>query len=363
MNTTKISLPIQYWDNQDIIELFPKDGNNRTIRYREFQGVQFTGLSYNYPLNLLYSQNKLYLPLIEQFMSLGRGTIYEDDMFYSGELFEIKRKVSNPVFYFVYNTVNYYHFIYDTLPYLVTFFEKKKQYPNLKLLMDVDNTFPFVWDCLKLLGIDKTDIEPLDFYSLYSTVIVGSSLTHDNLSNFPPHNKALDLIQSMEGTSSCLKRVYISRRTWTQNKNQNIGTDYTERRKCVNEDEVFNLFQKYGFVEVFCENLSMKDKIGVFQNAEVIAGAIGGGMCNCLFSPPKTRVISINSPGFFDVNKRFEFSMNHTQLHHFNDCEFIGEVKKSIDGDSALSISGGINSPWKVNLNTLETFLDDVLYG
>jgi hypothetical protein len=49
----------------------------------------------------------------------------------------------------------------------------------------------------------------------------------------------------------------------------------------------------------------------------------------------------------------------HTQLHHFNHTEFVEKVEETVDSDSALSISGGLNSPWKVNLNILEQFLVD----
>ena len=42
----------------------------------------------------------------------------------------------------------------------------------------------------------------------------------------------------------------------------------TEARKCVNEDEVAEYFISLGFEEVFCENLSMKEKIGLFRGAK-----------------------------------------------------------------------------------------------
>ena len=52
--------------------------------------------------------------------------------------------------------------------------------------------------------------------------------------------------------------------------------------------------------------------------------------------------------------------MMHTQLHHFNDTEFIEKVEETVESDGSLSISGGLNSPWKVDLNKLKTFLKDV---
>ena len=114
----------------------------------------------------------------------------------------------------------------------------------------------------------------------------------------------------------------------------------------------------HGFTEVFCENLTMSEKIGMFRNAKYIAGPIGGGMCNVIFSPPETRVLSINNPTFFDVNYRFRFSMEHTDMIDFDYTEFVDHQAETIDGDSALSVSGGLNSPWQVDLNKLSKFLD-----
>jgi hypothetical protein len=39
---------------------------------------------------------------------------------------------------------------------------------------------------------------------------------------------------------------------------------------------------------------------------------------------------------------------------------FVEKVEESVESDGALSISGGLNSPWCVDLNKLEMFLNDV---
>ena len=67
------------------------------------------------------------------------------------------------------------------------------------------------------------------------------------------------------------EKIYISRRTWLHNDTSNIGTNYTERRRGVNEDQVARLFSMHDSTEVFCENLTMSEKIGMFRNAKYIA--------------------------------------------------------------------------------------------
>tara|TARA_R100001082_G_C4311372_1_gene136878 strand:- start:26 stop:817 length:792 start_codon:yes stop_codon:yes gene_type:complete len=259
---------------------------------------------------------------------------------------------------------NYYHFIYDTLPYLYSYFYERKYNRNLKLLVSPaegqTDLYPFVWDCLDLLGISRDDIVFLDKDTLYYTVVVGSSLTHDGLSNHRPHKGVFEVLNRMKGTYERKEKIYVSRRSWMHSNTKNIGTNMTEARRCVNEDEVWELFKARGYEEVFCENLSMEEKIGLFRGAKKVAGPIGGGMVNTIFSSPETEVISINSPTFFDINTRFEYSMSHTNLHHFNDTEFDGDATGWVEGQGALSISGGLNSPWKVNLDALKEFIDEI---
>lgn len=363
----KVTLPISYWDSGNTRRVSPVDENNRILEVAYFEQVRFVGYSKHYPQPLMWSvkNERLTLPTIEQFMSLGRGTVYEDTMEYDMYLpVRFTKFCEMPVFYFVYNMANYYHFIYDTLPYLVHFFNEREIHPNMKLLVSPpegeNDLYPFVWECFEMMGIAKNDVVFLNQNTLYNKVCVGSSLTHNRLSNCPPHKKVFEILNRMKTDDETgPEKIYVSRRTWLHNNFENIGTNYTERRRCVNEDEVAELFISKGFKEIFCENLSMKEKIAIFGNAKVIAGPIGGGMCNVIFSPPETKVISINSPTFFDVNSRFEYSMSHTDLHHFDHTEFVDKIEESVESRGSLSISGGLNSPWKVNLNKLVTFLDN----
>ena len=368
MTTKQISSPIEYWSDGKTRILSPEDDNGRKIEVGYFFGVQFTGHSIHYPQPLMYSHHseKLILPTKEMFMSLGRATLYDELMHYEGDLKNTDLMYNGDVYYFVYNMANYYHFIYDTLPYLYGYFNEKQYFPNLKLLVSPPegktDLYPFVWDTLALLGITRNDVVFLNDKARYKMVLVGSSLTHDGLSNTPPHEKVFDIINRLQGEYDGPEKVYISRRTWLHNKTDNIGTNMTEARKGVNEDEVAEYFISRGFEEVFCESLSMKEKIGLFRGAKVVAGPIGGGMVNTIFSNCLTKVISINSPTFFDINTRFEYSMAHTQLHHFNDTEFAGDSTGWVEpGDvGVLSISGGLNSPWKVNMDSLKKFVESI---
>jgi len=354
-------MKIKYWDESNNAKIHTIS-NVRNVKVGYFNDCTFDGVSMHYPQPLIKSKNELLLPTIEKFMSLGRGTIYEDDMVWECNNTNIKQVEDTPLFYFVYNCANYFHWIYDTVPYLYSYFELKKKTDNLKLLVStpdgVDDLYPFIYETLSLLGITRDDLVFLNKNTEYKTLIVGSSLTHNRMSLAPPHNAVFSIINSMEGdVSEKYEKIYVSRRTWTQNKSENIGTDYTTQRMCMNEDEVVDMLKDYGFKEIFCENYSMAKKIGIFRSAKVVVGPIGGGMSNVLFCEPTTKVVSINSPEFFNVNERLLHAINHTKLHMFDDTRFVERKDDIITDKNALSISGGLNSTWKVDLNKLRSII------
>jgi hypothetical protein len=359
-----MTMKIIYWDNSKESEI-KKVSEDRNVNVGYFNDCTIHGHSIHYPQPLIKTKNELLLPTIEKFMSLGRGTIYESTMEWECDKNEIKQVENTPVFYFVYNCANYFHWIYDTVPYLYSYFKEKELIPELKLLVSPPENnkdlYPFIYETLNLLGINKKDLIFLNKNTEYKKVIIGSSLTHNRLSLQPPHRGVFDLVGGMTGVESNHKRIYVSRRTWTQPKNENIGTDYTQQRRCINEDEVVGLAKKYGFIEVFCENYSMEEKIGLFRGAEMVMGPIGGGLSNVLFCKSETKVISLNSPEFFPINERLKHALNHTGVCMFDDTEFVGRKKDIITHNNALSISGGMNSPWRVNLTKLESVLTNLV--
>jgi hypothetical protein len=357
-------MKIKYWDKSKSGKINVVS-NERDIKIGHFKDCIIEGHSTHYPQPLIKTDKELLLPTIERFMSLGRGTVYESEMEWECKNTNINKVETTPVFYFVYNCANYFHWIYDTVPYLYSYFKEKEVNDKLKLLINVpegkDDLYVFVYETLDLLGIKKDDLIFLDKDTKYETLIIGSSLTHNRMSLKPPHSNVFSIIDSMEGTSSKVKRVYVSRRTWTRPKSNNIGTDYTNERRCINEDEVVEMLKGYGFKEIFCEDLSMKEKIGLFRSAEIVVGPIGGGMANILFCKPNTNVISINSPEFFKINKRLEYALTHTKLCMFENTEFVDRKSGVITGKNALSISGGMNSPWKIDIDKLSQKIKTIL--
>ena len=374
--------------------IFEKDDNNREINIYKTNNVCLTGYNIFYPNILLKTNNKLILPLLERTMSLKCGTIYEkQNMEYNHKNNEIKSCITDPLFFFVYNTDNYFHFLYDSLPYLISFFELRKEIPKLKLLMQLPNPqkkemYRFVLEFLQILNITKEDIVLANIETEYSDIYISTSYTHDIDSNLPPRKEIFDLYKNIvdivnkkHNNKSTPPKLYISRRTWLHNDFSNIGTNYTTRRKLINEDELVDKLVNDGYQEVFAEKLSTVEKIQYFSNATHIMGAIGGGLANVLFSPNKTKLKAIVSPTFLDVNKRFKFCLDCVDVdydmrtNHIEDTEFktymrvktkdgkiVGEIEKIYGNKLLVSYTDGSNTGWnsQSKYKKIELAIDNV---
>ena len=322
--------------------VFGFDENNRAIYKFKLKDCMVCGDTTFYPNALLYSRcdNKIYNPINENIMSLGKSTSQQTT---KCKIDAVTGEYETPVFFFIYNTDNYYHFIYDTLPYLITYQRLKKTVPDLKLLMNYptpgSSTFyKFVTETLDILGIHAEDIIIAERGVSYKHVYLTNSYTHDLNPNIPPRKEIYSLFQQMVDTvkreqiepCGSSSKLYISRRSWMHGDMSNIGTNYTTRRQLINEDGLVNVLSDSGYKEVFTENMSMRGKILTFNNAKKIVGAIGGGLVNAVFANKDTELIVLVSPTFFDKNARFKHSFHNNPTTYYHNTKHVetGKWKK-----------------------------------
>jgi len=308
----------------------PIDENGREINIYILKSVVFTGSNLYYPNILAYSKdtNEMYNLINEQVMSLKSIRPVSTAEFTNQNITLYDK---DPCFFFIYNTDNYYHFVYHTLPYLVSYLYLRKTAPELKLLMNFPNStkniqYNFVNEMLELLNIKKQDIKIVQNDTVYKDLYISDSYTHGIDSNLPPRREVYELYNTITervlrnsnapGTAS---NIYVSRRSWVHGNLSNMGTNYTTRRRLVNEDKLVDYLQKNKYLEVFTENLTTIEKIHLFARARHVIGAIGGGLCNMVYSNNSCKLISLNSPGFLDINKRFEYSFKLVNYTPFND--------------------------------------------
>lgn len=318
-------------ENLDRKIFLKSDQHNREVSHYIFRDVVCVGDNILYPNIRLYSpqRNEAYNPLEERVMSLLSMTQSDDVVLQDQGHYE--SSVVDPLFFFVYNTDNYYHFIYDALPHIYSFLHMKKEVPNLKLLMSYPNEsmtcqYKFVLEILGLLGIEERHVMIAKKKTLYKNIYVSSSYTHGLDSNSPPRKEVYDFLKSIPHDpprKEMPKKFYVSRRSWVHGDYSNIGTNYTSRRRMVNEDQLVESLKLHNIPEVFTENLDSEEKIQLFKNADLVVGSIGGGMSNLLFSGPKTKAVIIVSPSFLETNYRFSFCFSNVKASYVKNTQHV----------------------------------------
>jgi hypothetical protein len=407
-NTYKIN---HLTEIEDRVLHLPKDSNGRAINLYKLQDCVFVNNATHYPKVLVHSRecNKVFNLIDEKVMSL--QNVVETSTSIATPNYS--KEVCFDVFFFTYNTDNYYHFVYDTLPYLISYLALREQ-KDIKLLMNYpnpqkDSHYKFVLEFLELLGIQQSDILILQKDIKYNNVYISDSYTHGLDSNLPPRQEIHQLYELIKqealkkSVRDFPKKIYISRQAWKHNDLSNIGTNYTSRRLLLNEQEVVDYLATIGYEEVFTELLSTREKIQLFSNVTDVVGAIGGGLVNTLFGDTKCTLTPICSPGFLDVNKRFLHCFSQVYVNLFEHTslasnetlqkymrvqygDIVGEIT-DIDGDvvtisyidqpvagwnssmefktiavessSCKKLDNGLNCPWVVDLEKLKK----VLYG
>lgn len=393
--------------------LFERDQNERQINIYHISSVQFSPSNTFYPAVVVKDRKQgLYYKLVdEKIMSLKSI----DHTFKIDKCSKPKAEFTNPLFFFIYNTDNYYHFVWDTLPYLISYFLLKKEIKGLKLLVNLPNFsanefYPFFLEFLDILEIEKSDIVLVDKDLVYGSVYISDSYTHGVDSNKPPRNEIYQFYKEIVSkvnkrynlSTNLPKKIYISRRSWLHNDFSNMGTNYTLRRKLVNESELVKILENRNYVEIFTERLSTVEKIQLFSNVEEVVSTIGGGSCNVLFANNWTKHFCIVSPTFLEINERFKFCLStvntlyfeetkHVEEHYFKKYmrvklgDLVGEVldydenrilfsytdnivagwnsnlmlnKMWVNKQDLIAVDMGLNSAWDMNLEKFEQILD-----
>lgn len=102
----------------------------------------------------------------------------------------------------------------------------------------------------------------------------------------PYANVLLDeLVRRLEIRSSTLRRAFITRRRYS-----NPAAPY---RICTNEADLVAIARNRGFEPVVVEEMSWREQISLFRDAEIIVGQAGSGLHTALFSTEGSRLASI----------------------------------------------------------------------
>ena len=104
--------------------------------------------------------------------------------------------------------------------------------------------------------------------------------------------KALERLVEQTKWEGLGDKIFISRRD-------------TPKRSIINEDEVVNVLNNYGFTTIVPSELSFYEQVAISAQCKIMLGIHGAGLANCLFSPKGSSLIEVRSAGSNDVSFKY----------------------------------------------------------
>jgi hypothetical protein len=180
----------------------------------------------------------------------------------------------------------FYHFMFEAFP---TALRALELHPEAKILLPI-NIPAYVKDALNLAGLDdridyENEIVRVEKVILFSRIEHSGFVDPDDIQQIK--SSLADCVSSSEKVSPT--KIFISRAD-------------SPKRGVKNERELHALVKRIGFRVVCLENMSLKEQIIIFSNADVVMGFHGAGFSNIIFSSEKCHVIEL------------------FRSDHFNDC-------------------------------------------
>lgn len=126
------------------------------------------------------------------------------------------------------------------------------------------------------------------------------------------------------------KRVFISRAS-------------TKRRN-FNEDEVYEVLQKFGFEKIAPELLTIEEQMTLFHNAEYIVAGSGAALTNLIFVREKCNVIC------FGISSKGDEIPVFNTIANINGANFVYFPRKTKE-------NGDVHSNYEIDCTQLECFL------
>ncbi len=144
---------------------------------------------------------------------------------------------------------------------------------------------PYQRAMLSVMGIEENRLLVRDFHQPMKFRELYKSYTPNDFT--PGDMWMYDEIASRiyDGTDGP-ERIYISRQ------------DAREIRRFLNEEQVIEVAERYGFEILVASRMTFEEEVRVFLNARVIAGPVGAGLYNTLFTRPGATILGLSEPSY-----------------------------------------------------------------
>ncbi len=198
---------------------------------------------------------------------------------------------------------NYYHWMFDVISRLSLVFKSGINLSSIDKIVVNSCENEFHKQTLQLLGISLSKV--IESYKYFQ--IKAKRLIFPSLPLAMPAKWNCDFVRSQLRCSNKRKvtnpeRIYISRAD-------------TVVRRVVNEVEVIDFLNKFGFRNVILSTMSVAEQIALFSNAKVVVAPHGAGLTNIVFCQHGTKVIELFSSK--NIRNCYYIISNHCELEYY----------------------------------------------
>lgn len=211
---------------------------------------------------------------------------------------------------FVQSTPNYWHFMVEVLPMLMTCAQVPEARDLPIVLFDVRG---YQYEMFDLIGVARERIidmrhtlgsDGVQALYRFRQAVVPSQIPYPIAYRWL-REAMLPRIRPNRGPLP--RRVFLSRRS-----------SYPKHR-IANDAAVGDLLASYGFEVVLPETLSVLETIELIAQAEIVVAPIGAGTSNHVYLPPRATWVHLNNPDFFHPDSPWNAQMGTqaTLVGHF----------------------------------------------
>lgn len=212
-----------------------------------------------------------------------------------------------------------------------------KSYP---IIITIANLHIYIIEAFDLISNKitlVTDLKNDDYkiMSIYGETCMNRNTVTDNFDNIIPFLR--QLYSGCMSFDKCYKRIFI-----TRNGSEKYH-DGLKRRLVLNESELFNMLEKYGFIYINLEHLSFGQKIKLFSECNIIMGPHSGGLTFSIWANKGAKIIEIVNNG----------TRGGVCKHHYKEiCRVLG-----IHHDTYTNILEDDDGNFTIDVDKFETYV------
>ena len=177
-------------------------------------------------------------------------------------------------------SLNYYHWMVDALPRLLSV---REELPSLTLLLPFHYTNDYHLQTLRALGVSR-----IEYLHPRTRYVVPDLVVPIRLARVASYNPAVmrELRQMLLTKFPLLSHADMGQRIY-------ISRARAPRRKALNEAEVAGYLREQGFAVVQLEDYSFAEQASIMARARYLVSVHGAGLTNMLFMQPGSKVLEL----------------------------------------------------------------------